>query len=76
MDKQTTEDRYKIPSNQRWSTSDEINHLERLGSHRTNHPGDRNRLLREYKQAAIKRVEWGAILKEDIFDYLGIKRKE
>ncbi len=74
MDKQTAEDRYRIQSNHRWTTSDEIKFLDGLGTWRVR-PGNREKLVRNYKASMKHRNNWDQILWGQLIDYLnGVER--
>ena len=52
-----------------WSTAEEIRFLGKLGTCREC-PGDRQQLLRNYKAAMKNRKDWGAIIVEEVREYL------
>ncbi len=67
--------RQRIQSNERWSTSDEIKFLDGLGTWRAR-PGDRQKLIRNYKMSMKKRKNWDQILWGQVTDHLSGRKEQ
>lgn len=58
------------------TTRDEINYLKSIGSFRISRNGDSLRLLNNYRNSALDRVEWGDIKKQVVLDFVDKRIKE
>ncbi len=56
-------------SNERWSTNDEMKFLDGLGTWRVR-PGDREKLIRNYKVSIRQRKDWDFIIVGEVIEYL------
>jgi hypothetical protein len=66
---------HKPASNEYWTTAHEIDFLQRLGSHREPNPlrCSRTVLLIRYRQACVRRKQWGMVDRDIIKTYLSME---